>query len=72
MCTIAVPGPNAVVDLWHVSQPAVVGMCPVPIGFGVTPVNAVPVALAAWQLVQPLLTPVWFITPEFGPVLPFA
>jgi hypothetical protein len=47
VCTIAVPGPNAVVDLWQVSQAAVVGMCPVPIGFGVTPRNAVPVALAA-------------------------
>ena len=44
---IAVFGPNTVVDLWHVSHAAVVGMCPVPIGFGVTPVNAVPVALAA-------------------------
>jgi hypothetical protein len=34
---IAVPGPNAVVDLWQLSHAAVVGMCPVPIGFGVTP-----------------------------------
>ena len=28
--TIAVPGPNAVVDLWQVAQSAVVGMWPVP------------------------------------------
>ncbi len=51
------------VDLWHVAQSAVVGMCPVPCGFGVTPVKAVPVALAAWQVVQPEVMPLWFITP---------
>ena len=34
---IAVPGPNAVVDLWQVAQSPVTGMCPVPCGFGVTP-----------------------------------
>ena len=34
---IAVFGQNAVVDLWQVSHAAVVGMWPVPIGFGVTP-----------------------------------
>jgi hypothetical protein len=44
---IAVFGPNAVVDLWQVSQVVDIGMCPVPCGFGVTPANAVPVALAA-------------------------
>ena len=32
-------------------------MWPVPCGFGVTPVKAVPVALAAWQVVQPLVMP---------------
>ena len=37
VCTIKVPGPNAVVDLWHKVQSAVVGMCPLPCGFGVTP-----------------------------------
>ena len=37
VCTIAVFGPNAVVDLWQVAQSAVVGMWPVPCGFGVTP-----------------------------------
>ena len=26
VCTISVPGPNAVVDLWQVAQSAVVGM----------------------------------------------
>ena len=51
------------VDLWQLAQSAVVGMCPVPCGFGVTPVKAVPVALAAWQVVQPLVMPLWFITP---------
>ena len=43
---IAVPT-KLVVDLWQLAQSAVVGMCPVPCGFGVTPVNAIPVALAA-------------------------
>jgi hypothetical protein len=62
-------GPNTVVDLWHVSHPAVVGIWPVPIGFGVTPANAVPVALAAWQVRHPVVIPVWFITPEPGPML---
>ena len=51
------------VDLWQVAQSALVGMWPLPCGFGVTPVNAVPVALAAWQVVQPLVMPLWFITP---------
>jgi hypothetical protein len=59
---IAVPA-KLVVDLWQVAQSAVVGMCPLPCGFGVTPVNATPVALAAWQVVQPLVMPLWFITP---------
>ena len=43
---IAVPA-KLEVDLWQVVQSAVVGICPVPCGFGVTPVKAVPVALAA-------------------------
>ena len=47
VCTISVPGPNAVVDLWQVAQSAVVGMWPLPCGFGVTPANGVPVTLAA-------------------------
>ena len=38
-------------------------MCPVPCGFGVTPVKAIPVGLAAWQVAQPLVMPLWFITP---------
>ena len=58
---IGVPGPNAVVDLWQVAQSPVTGMCPVPCGFGVTPVNAIPVALAAWHVVQPLAIPAWFM-----------
>ena len=37
VCTIAVPGPKAVVDLWQVAQSDVVGMWPLPCGFGVTP-----------------------------------
>ena len=69
---IAVPGPKAVVDLWHVMQSALVGMWPLPCAFGVTPVNTIPVGLAAWHVVQPLVIPLWFITPEFGPRLPFA
>jgi hypothetical protein len=47
VCTINVPGPNAVVDLWQVTQSAVVGMCPIPCGFGVTPKNTSPAVLAA-------------------------
>ena len=57
VCTIAVPGPKAVVDLWHKVQSDVVGMWPLPCGFGVTPANGVPVTLAAWQVVQPLAMP---------------
>ncbi len=34
---------------------------PLPCGFGVTPANGVPVTLAAWQVVQPLAMPLWFI-----------
>ena len=34
---IGVPGPNAVVLVWQATQSAVVGMCPAPCGFGVTP-----------------------------------
>ena len=69
---IAVPGPNAVVELWQLAQSSVVGMCPVPRGAGVTPRNAVPVVAAAWHAVQPLVMPLWFITPDLGPVLPLA
>ena len=47
VCTIAVPGPKAVVEVWQVMQSAVVGMWPAPCGFGVTPVNTVPAVLAA-------------------------
>jgi hypothetical protein len=65
---IAVPA-KLVVDLWQVAQSAVVGMCPLPCGLGVTPVKAVPVALAAWQVVQPLLMPLWFITPGLNDVV---
>ena len=59
---IAVPA-KLEVDLWQLAQSAVVGMCPAPWGFGVTPVKAVPVTAAAWQVVQPPLIPLWFITP---------
>ena len=59
---IAVPA-KVDVDLWQVTQSDVVGMCPVPCGTGVTPVKAMPVGLAAWHVVQPLLMPAWFITP---------
>ena len=34
---IAVPGPNALVDLWQVAQSVLVGMWPEPCGTGVTP-----------------------------------
>ena len=69
---IAVPGPNAVVEVWQLEQSALVGMWPAPRGTGVTPRNAVPVTAAAWQLVHPAVMPVWLITPDLGPVLPFA
>ncbi len=62
MWFICVPA-KLVVDLWQVTQSAVVGMWPVPCGFGVTPVKAIPVGLAAWHVVQPEVIPVWFITP---------
>ena len=61
VCTISVPGPKALVDLWHSAQSDVVGMWPEPCGFGVTPANGVPVTAAAWQVVQPLVIPAWFI-----------
>ena len=57
------------VDLWQIAQSAVVGMCPVPCGIGVTPVNAIPVGLAAWQVVQPEVMPLWFITPGLNDVV---
>ena len=57
MCTISVPGPNALVDLWQVAQSVLVGMWPEPCGFGVTPAYGVPVTPAAWQVVQPLVIP---------------
>ena len=65
---IAVPA-KLEVDLWQLAQSAVVGMCPVPCGFGVTPVKAVPVVLAAWHVVQPLVMPLWFITPGLNVVV---
>ncbi len=46
------------VDVWQAAQSAVVGMCPVPCGFGVTPVKTIPVALAAWHVVQAPAMPV--------------
>ncbi len=52
-----------VVDLWQVTQSAVVGMWPVPCGFGVTPVKTIPAPLAAWHVVQPELIPTWLISP---------
>jgi len=61
VCTIAVPGPNAVVDLWQVAQSELVGMWPLPCGFGVTPAYGVPVTAAAWQVAHPELIPLWFI-----------
>ena len=44
---IAVPDRTPWSSLWQVAHSAVVGMWPAPCGFGVTPVNAVPVVLAA-------------------------
>mgnify|MGYP007034183953 CR=1 FL=1 len=61
--TIAVPGPKMLVDLWQLAQSALVGMCPAPCASGVTPKNAVPVLPTAWQVLQPLVRPLWFITP---------
>ena len=49
--------PAKLVELVAGGTVAVVGMWPVPCGFGVTPVNDVPVALAAWQVVQPVVMP---------------
>jgi hypothetical protein len=37
VCTIAVLGPKALVDLWQVSHGWVLGMWPAPWGTGVTP-----------------------------------
>ena len=34
--------------------------------------DEVPVAAAAWHCTQLPVMPLWFITPDFGPVLPFA
>jgi len=36
-------------------------MWPLPCGFGVTPAYGVPLTAAAWQVVQPLAMPLWFI-----------
>ena len=66
MWFIAVPGPNAVVELWQLSHAAVVGMWPATCGFGVTPANTIPVGLAAWHVTHPLAIPLWFIG-VFGP-----
>ena len=43
---------NDVVDLWQVSQPAVVWICVAGLPKAVEPL---------WQLEQPLTMPVWFI-----------
>ena len=66
--------PTAVfVAAWQPTQSAVVGMCPAPSGFGViATANVLPVVAAMWQSVHLLVIPVWFITPDFGPTLPFA
>ena len=65
---IAVPA-KLETDLWQLAQSAVVGTCPAPCGFGVTPVKAVPVTAAAWQVVQPFVMPLWFITPGLNVVV---
>ena len=38
-------------------------MCPLPCGTGVTPKNGMPLAPTAWQVVQPVVIPEWFIVP---------
>ena len=43
---------NDVVDLWQVSQPAVVWICVAGLPKAVEPL---------WQAAQPLTTPMWFI-----------
>ena len=48
---IVVPA-KLVVDLWQVSQPAVVWICVAGLPKAVEPL---------WQLAQPLTMPVWFI-----------
>ena len=63
VCCIAVPGPNFDVDAWQVAQSLPVGRWPEPWDTGVTPRNASPPTAAAWHVVQPLLMPLWFITP---------
>jgi hypothetical protein len=64
VCFISVPE-NEVKLLveWQVSQVILVGRWFTGLDFGVTPVNTWPL----WQFVQPILMPVWVITPEFGP-----
>ena len=46
-----------VVELWHVSQAAVVAIWLLGLKSGVTPWNAAPL----WQVEQPLVIPVWFM-----------
>ena len=53
VCTMAVPA-KLVVDLWQVSQLAVVGIWLVPL--------AKPEPPATWQDAQPVVMPVWSIT----------
>jgi hypothetical protein len=60
---IGVPGPNPPVLVllveWQVSHDELVGMWFTGLDFGVTPVKTWPL----WQLVQPLIMPVWVIIP---------
>ncbi|MEO8332326.1 MAG: hypothetical protein ABI479_07820 [Gallionella sp.] len=66
VCLIKVPANPPIPVLaveWQVSQVMAVGRWFTGLDFGVTPVNTWPL----WQLVQPMLMPVWVITPEFGP-----
>jgi hypothetical protein len=49
---------------WQVSHARLVGRWFVGLDTGVTPRNTWPL----WQVAQPLTMPLWFITPEPGPV----
>jgi hypothetical protein len=54
---IAAPPLKLAVDLWQVSQAALVTMCVAGLNNGVTPANAAPL----WQVAQPLVMPAWFM-----------
>lgn len=64
VCFISVPENDVKLLVeWQVSQVILLVRWFTGLDFGVTPVNTCPL----WQFVQPMLMPVWVITPEPGP-----